>query len=133
MRTIALNIKYLIGVNNLTQKDFGELFGLASGAINTYVKEKAIPKLETMQQICKHFNITLDDFVNTDLSQQKIVPGDYYTDPAIAAMSQEPDATGYFNLVQELRARIEDKDKIIKMLEAEITRLKRGNQKGLAG
>lgn len=64
---IGLNIKHLYEENKLTQNEFGELFGLKNGVVGTYVRGKTNPQIETIQKICNHFKISLDDFINKDL------------------------------------------------------------------
>lgn len=138
---ISLNIKYLYEENNLNQNDFGELFGLKKGVISTYVQGKTNPSIETIQKICNHFNLSLDDFINKDLRRvKKVEYGNYNTDPLIGLMAQEPpgsmQAAGYVNMIGELRGRLKDKDEVISeknkritMLEDEIRRLKGGEEK----
>lgn len=65
---IGLNIKYLCDKNLLSQKDFGGIFGLTQAVVNAYIKEKSNPQVETIQKICQHFEITIDEFINLDLS-----------------------------------------------------------------
>ncbi|RDI07070.1 helix-turn-helix transcriptional regulator [Flavobacterium sp. AG291] len=66
---IGLNIKYLCDKNLLSQKDFGEIFGITQAGINTYTSGRSNPSVENIQKICKHFAITLDSFINEDLSK----------------------------------------------------------------
>tara|TARA_R110000822_G_scaffold231631_1_gene363548 strand:- start:190 stop:612 length:423 start_codon:yes stop_codon:yes gene_type:complete len=128
---ISQNIKYLCDKEKLSQNEFGELFGLGKSVVSMYISEKSTPKLETLMLICEYFKISLDDFINHDLSKlQKIEYGHYHNDPLIGLMTQEPSGSfqsaGYVNMINELRSRIEDKDRIISMLEAEVKRLKGG-------
>ena len=51
---ISENISHLVEKSKLTQDDFGDTFGLKRGAINSYVRKIAIPKIETIQKICNH-------------------------------------------------------------------------------
>lgn len=74
---IGLNIKHLCEKNILTQKEFGALFGLTHATVNAYIKGKTNPQIETIQKICSHFEIMIDDFINKDLSILK-----YQTQPA---------------------------------------------------
>ncbi|QEE49626.1 helix-turn-helix transcriptional regulator [Flavobacterium alkalisoli] len=66
---ISENISYLVKENNYRQDDFGILFDLKKGVINQYIQGKSLPKIETLQKICSHFKITLDDLVNSELSE----------------------------------------------------------------
>ncbi|MXN90189.1 helix-turn-helix domain-containing protein [Flavobacterium sp. Sd200] len=65
---IGLNIKYLCDKNKLSQKEFGEIFEQKQATINTYINGRSNPNVETIQKICKHFGITIDDFINLDLT-----------------------------------------------------------------
>lgn len=126
---ISLNIKFLRSKENMDQQMLGEVIGVTRDVVSSYEREKAVPKLETLQLICSHFEISLDDFINKDLSKvQKVEPGHYYNDPLIGMLAAEPSggmkSTSYVNEVNILRAHIADKDKIIQMLEKEIDRLK---------
>jgi transcriptional regulator with XRE-family HTH domain len=69
---ISINITYLVHESRLRQDDFGALFNLNKGLIGNYVNSKALPRIETIQNICLHFEITIDDFINTDLSATKL-------------------------------------------------------------
>lgn len=94
---IGLNIKYLCDRNFLSQKDFGNIFGLTQAVVNAYIKEKSNPQVETIQKICKHFELSIDDFLNLDLSTKS------YDNKTQAALSTgEPQPVNY-----------SDKDKII--------------------
>lgn len=135
---ISVNIKYLYEQNNLTQNEFGELFGLKKGVIGTYVRGKTNPQVETIQKICEHFSISLDDFINTDLSKnKKYAAGDYYRDPVIGQLEQQAlggSMEGLIEIVNSLKKSLDDKDKIIQLLEEEIMRLRDdGNQNHISG
>lgn len=65
---ISVNIKYLCNKNYLTQTEFGNLFGLKQSLVNAYINEKAIPKVETMMDICQHFKVDLGDFISRPLA-----------------------------------------------------------------
>jgi transcriptional regulator with XRE-family HTH domain len=69
---ISINIIYLAHKSRLGQDDFGIMFDLKRGAINSYCTNKALPKIETIQRICKHYEILIDDFVNRDLSKEQL-------------------------------------------------------------
>lgn len=129
---ISLNIKHLCDKEKLSQNEFGELFGLGKSVVSMYISEKSTPKLETIMAICEYFKISLDDFINKDLrTLQQVEPGHYYNDPVIGALSNE--AAGsmhtapYLDIISDLRSQLADKNKIIKMLEDEVKRL-RGEQ-----
>ena len=125
---ISENISYLLSKSNLAQDEFGAIFDLKRGAINSYARKVAIPKIETIQKICLHFEISIDDFVNTDLSLPKAVGikqgsllyasepihyGDHATiSPRYVASLEK--------MILEKDQSLKDKQKIIEMLEEKI-------------
>jgi len=71
---LPVNFVYLVKKMGLSQDEFGSTFGLNRGNMGQYIREVSVPKLETLQRIAQHFEITLDELVNTDLStKNKIV------------------------------------------------------------
>lgn len=119
---ISLNIKYLLDKEKLTQKEFGDIFGLKQNVISTYIKGSAIPKLETILKICTHFKISIDDFIVKDLRKSNYSSNSsYYNDPIIEHLSEEPSGSIKHGGLQEL---LESKDMIIKLLKQEVERLK---------
>ncbi|KGO89576.1 helix-turn-helix domain-containing protein [Flavobacterium suncheonense] len=103
---ISLNIKHLCEKNFLSQDEFGLLFNLKKGVVGTYVREIAVPKLETLQKISIHFGLTIDDFVNRPLSD-------------VSNIANEPKPSyGYENEMLKL------KDEVINLQKNEIERLK---------
>ena len=79
-----------------------------------------ITKLETFQRICLHFDITIDDFVNKDLS----APKPYAIKDGKLLYANEPtsDDPEYISprYVESLEKTIQDKEKIIEMLEEKL-------------
>jgi transcriptional regulator with XRE-family HTH domain len=108
---ISKNILYLVKKLGCSQDEFGALFELNRGNINQYVKEKTQPKIDTIQRICNHFSITIDDFVNLDLS---VKPYDNKTQAAFSVA--EPQPNNY-----------SDKDKIIQAQAKTIETLEKHN------
>ena len=88
---IGLNIKYLCENNFLPQDEFGAKFGLKKSVIGTYIRGISFPKIEILQRICEEYNITLDEFINTDL----YIKNRGYTSAGENAKVQEPTATDY--------------------------------------
>ncbi|SDZ91568.1 Helix-turn-helix [Flavobacterium gillisiae] len=113
---IGLNIKHLCDKNNLKQDEFGQYFDLNKGVVGTYVRGSANPKIETIQRICLHYTISIDDFVNTDLSAGK----PYATKGGNLLYTEENKPDPYVispRYVELLEKSLEDKDKIINALE----------------
>jgi len=113
---IGLNIKYLCDKNLLKQDDFGLLFDLNKGVVGTYVREISNPKIEIIQKICAHYKITIDDFVNKDLSTIK------QNGPRLSSAVKEMVEPYIISpkYVELLEKSLEDKDRIIRSLEEQL-------------
>lgn len=112
---ISINISYLVHKSRLSQDDFGVIFELNKGLIGKYVNEISLPKIETIQKICTHFQINIDDFINKDLSLKP-----FGTNSGQLLYAKEPEAEPYIispRYVESLEKIIEDKERIIKALE----------------
>lgn len=117
---IGLNIKYLCDEKKLSQDEFGAFFDLKKSVVGTYIREISTPKIEVIQRICLHFEITIDDFVNKDLSLGK----PYATKGGNLLYAQEDEKPHPYVIspkyVELLEKAVEDKDKIIKSLEEKL-------------
>ncbi len=52
--------------NGLTQKQLGDLCGLADSAIRRYENGNANPKIETLQKIANALNVHISDLLDSD-------------------------------------------------------------------
>ncbi len=113
---ISINISYLVHKSRLSQDDFGLLFDLNKGLIGKYVNEISLPKIETIQKICTHYNISIDDFINKDLSEKP-----YGIRDGKLLIAKEPDEKDLKIIspryVEQLEKTIQDKERIILALE----------------
>lgn len=66
---INKNLKYLRGLQGLTQKQLAEKLGLKQAAIGAYEEERATPPLASLLDLSKIFKVNLDDLVRQDLSK----------------------------------------------------------------
>ena len=64
--SIGENIKKIRLLKGLTQKQLGELCGMADSAIRRYESGRANPKLETIKKIAAALNVSLSDIINED-------------------------------------------------------------------
>lgn len=119
---IGLNIKYLYEENKLSQNEFGELFDLKKGVVSTYVNGKTNPQIETIQKICEHFQVSIDDFINKNLRTQHI---DKIWNGAGEAIKEPAALHGNAAYMQKT---IETQEQMIELLQAEIKRLKGGQE-----
>jgi HTH-type transcriptional regulator/antitoxin PezA len=115
---ISANIKFLYKKTTFSQDDFGNLFEVGKGLISNYINGRALPKIEVIQKICAHYKISIDSFVNTDLSKEQ-KENTALSEPQENYQSQPP--TGFTLIsvkhLELLESTIEDKNKIIKSLE----------------
>lgn len=68
MQAINKNIKKLRSIKGLSQSDFADLFELSRANIGSYEEGRAQPKIDAATRIANYFSISLDDFVNKELS-----------------------------------------------------------------
>lgn len=113
---IPENIAFLVKKLTLSQDEFGSTFEVGRGLISNYINGKALPKIETIQRICLHFEISIDDFVNKDLSaiQQNsprlVNEVNDFVEPYVISPKY----------VELLEKSLEDKDRIIRSLEEQL-------------
>ncbi|WP_340067038.1 helix-turn-helix transcriptional regulator [Ascidiimonas aurantiaca] len=65
--TIAENIKYLRKLHRLSQLEFGSLMEVTQATQSSYEREKAVPPVEYLSQLCNTYEICLDNLVNRPL------------------------------------------------------------------
>lgn len=125
---ISQNIKFLLKKSELSQDDFGLLFEIGKGLISNYINDRALPKIESIQKMCLHYKISIDDFVNTDLSAPKAVgikQGNLlYASEPLNYGQHEVISPRYVasleKMILEKEQALNDKQKIIEMLEEKI-------------
>lgn len=102
-----MNVSSLCKSNNLTQSEFAELFSLSRSVVSMYISGKSTPRLDTVVEICNHFNISIDDFVTRDLS---VLPK---TEDDVVVNEDECKICALYENM------IKDKERIINALERE--------------
>lgn len=63
-QSIGINVKRIRDANNLTQEEFGYLFGISRVAVNCIEQGKQRLSVYDYAQITHHFNIEFDAFIN---------------------------------------------------------------------
>lgn len=66
------NIKKIRLIKKLSQTAFAETFGLKRSSIGAYEEGRAEPKLEMIIRIAKHFGVTVDSLVNSELKVNEL-------------------------------------------------------------
>ncbi|WP_163711927.1 XRE family transcriptional regulator [Mangrovibacterium lignilyticum] len=67
MNFLPDNLKYLRQSQQMTQQDLADVLNLKRSLIGAYEEGRATPKILVIQQIAAHFNLTLDQFISSDL------------------------------------------------------------------
>lgn len=117
---ISENIQFLFKKEkNLTQDEFGEMFNIGKGLISNYINEKALPKIETLINICDYYKLTLDELVRTSLIEKNYRNKD---EEKLSSTHEPPEGYGIIHLkyVEMLEKSNEDKDKLIKQYEEKL-------------
>ena len=68
MSYIGKNIRKIRHVKKLTQTAFAELFDIKRASIGAYEEGRAEPKVDTISSIANYFSISLDKFINKELT-----------------------------------------------------------------
>lgn len=68
---IGALIKKIRKDNNLTQRDFAEKYGVTYQAVSKWENGKNLPDLSLLKQICKDFNVSLDDMLDGEVKNIK--------------------------------------------------------------
>lgn len=69
MATVNKNLKFLRTQSGLTQKQLAEKLGLKQAAVGAYEEERSTPPVNSLVEISRIFNVSLDNLINKDLSQ----------------------------------------------------------------
>ena len=99
---ISKNLKILRMKNHMTQGELAKKLGISRSAVGNYENGTRTPDLETIQSICKIFDITYNTLLDGNWkSYEKEIQNDfasplhgtdesgYYLDPETAAIAQE--------------------------------------------
>lgn len=68
MHFVSNNIKYLRKKHKLSQCQLADKIGLKRGNIASYEKSIAEPKILNLKKLANYFQVTISDFVTSDLS-----------------------------------------------------------------
>lgn len=68
---IPINFIYIRDKNYLNRKEFSLKHGVSYGALSSYEQGVSLPPVDFIQRICSEYKVSIDDFVNKDLSKEK--------------------------------------------------------------
>jgi transcriptional regulator with XRE-family HTH domain len=80
------NLKYLRKLKGFTQEEFAIKLQIKRSLLGAYEEERAEPRIDVLETISDHFNISLDDLLRKDLSETK---GDYLAKRRIQKLGSE--------------------------------------------
>lgn len=115
---IPINFIYLRKKNHLSQADLGSILGVTYHSISGYERSVSLPTIDLIQKLCKEFNVTIDDFVNIDLSKTA-AKKDYVVNEDESHYGIDEKTEQIYNKI------IAAKDDIIKTKESQILDLKK--------
>ena len=69
---VGHNIKKIRQAKNISQSDFAALFDLSRPSVGAYEEGRSEPKIETLIQISRYFNISVDVMLTRELSSKDI-------------------------------------------------------------
>lgn len=64
-------IKEIRKNNNLTQQEFADKYGVTFQAVSKWENARGIPEISILKQICKDFDMTLDELLDGEYSKQQ--------------------------------------------------------------
>lgn len=70
---IGIRLKKLRLSRDITQKRFGEMFGLAESTIGMYERDERKPDYETLIRIADYFEVSIDYLLGRDQHNEKII------------------------------------------------------------
>lgn len=94
MPTIGQRIKQLRLENNLTQEDFGKLFGIVKSTVSMYESNKSIPDDEIKKKIAEYFQVSLDWLMGISEIRNP-------TDKITESLSDDPELLEFWNDLKE--------------------------------
>lgn len=68
---LSENLKKIRKDNNLSQEQLSEKLGVSRQAISKWESNQAYPEMDKILQLCKMFNLNIDDLLNNDIREVK--------------------------------------------------------------
>lgn len=115
---ISINFIYLRKRNYLSRAEFANKHGVSYGAQGSYEQGVSLPPITLIQSICSEYGVSIDDFVNIDLSKTT-AKKDYVVNEDEGRYGIDEKTEQIYNKI------IAAKDDIIKTKESQILDLKK--------
>ena len=65
---LADNLKKIRKENNLSQEDLADKLGVSRQSVSKWESKQAYPEMDKVLQLCKMFNLNIDDLLNQDIN-----------------------------------------------------------------
>lgn len=78
MSFIGKNIKKIRTIKKMSQSDFAQLFNLARPSVGAYEEGRTEPKIETLIQIAKYFELSIDTLLTKELTINELFKFDLF-------------------------------------------------------
>ena len=72
MSFIGKNIKKIRAHKKISQAEFAKIFNLTRGSIGAYEEGRAEPKIDTIVQLANYFGVSVDAFINKELTMSDL-------------------------------------------------------------
>lgn len=108
MRYLGENLRWLIKQKGLRNKDVAAHFGWKPQVISSYITHASSPPLDKLLELADYFDVTLDDFVNKNLTKE----GESDVDPAFIDLVK--------NKLNELSRELKDQGAAIQRIDNEM-------------
>jgi len=70
MSNISGNLKYLRKKKGHTQQQFADIMSIKRSLVGAYEEDRAEPKYELLKRIAEHFELTIDEFINEEITDK---------------------------------------------------------------
>ena len=68
---LSSNLKKIRKENNLSQEDLAEKLGVSRQSVSKWESNQAYPEMDKVIQLCKMFNLNIDELLNQDINDKK--------------------------------------------------------------
>lgn len=75
-KSVGRNIKFLMKIRGVSQKDLSERTGMATSTVSDYVNGRTIQPLQALYRISKALNVRLSELVNMEKEQNAFSESD---------------------------------------------------------
>lgn len=102
------NLQYLRASQAMTQEQLAMLLGVSRQSVTKWEAEKSYPEMDKLLKLCQIFDVTLDDLVQGDVTQQPASPAAQAKAAALRASAGGPpqDVCGYDEHMRAFAAKI---------------------------